>query len=1409
MKPIQTFALLLLLGADAAPSFADPATLPRVTDAVESAAPAGKALGDIHPIASYTFDDGVGGPDPQGWTSFDQTAPGAAFHVTDFAGLSFGPIAGSGSLWCGARTGPDYSYTGYGNDWVQGFRSVPFAVTGDVTFNFAIRHDSEPGADITRVQYRSAFDGWRDLAIYSGQGSLNESFLIATDSLVSPVEFRFLFESNGSASDDDGGYLSNGGAVAIDSIEVLDQAGTVDLQSFESEAEGATTTLDGDWGTDPDLEFGDFAGLFLGSSVVQEDAGNLNGTWFWGFFENSPADYGCGGFPGQPAVPYPTEFGAIDNVVHSPWLTAGVDASSNPLPPTARYRLRYEAYMDLEGLGNAGVFQSYQVRSLVAGSATSWRRAYYVYYGNWDTWVDYSFDIQDLVHPDATHFQVGVVVRDLSELYGVPPGCHSHSPLIDNVTVDAIETGIFTVTSAADSGPGSLRAALTAAEATAATDTIQFNLVPPEPLSIVISSDLPVLTQPIVIDGTSQEGYLGTPLIELVGTGSATVGLGLGPESVVLALHIRDFATGIRLNGDDSRLERSTIVDCGIAVSCAAVGSDIRSNRMYDNTVGVQVETGGRQNTIQSNRIHDNGLGIDLGGDGITPNDFQDLDTGANELQNHPEITAVYPAGGRVLATLVSTPGAAFTVDFYRSDICSPTGAGEGQYPIGSKSTVADADGWAQVYLEGAVGTLAHVTATATDAAGNTSEFSPCFDVPSSIVVTTTADSGPGSLRAAIDAANAIAGESHIGFDIPGSGVQTIAPLSPLPVIVEPLTIDGFSQFGAQPNSNLPDQASNAVLLIEIDATNMGSGAHGLRVEADGSTVRGLVINRAPRSGIRIRAKDCVVEGCYLGTDATGLIGRGNNLSNAITSGGLRIIPPGAATDFHDIRIGGIFPYSRNVISGNQRRGIHCETRDTVFLGNFIGVDSSGATALPNTGTGLTLTAAATDFLVGSVGVGGRNVISGNGGGGLAVKAGTGFVRGNRIGTDVTGLLPLPNLRGVDVSNRIANVLVGGDTDAEANLIAFNTDEGVRIDEECLIVDVRRNSIHSNGGLGIDVGATGPGVPAGWSPIPVVTGVDATANQVQGHFTAATLTSYTINAYASSGCDPSGYGEGRIHLGETVVTPIFTGPVNFTLSTTADIVGGEHVVATVTMDAGSTSEFSTCLDSFNTPAGSNVTAIPVDPATGDTPVELLFDNVTSQGNTTLQITSSAPAAPGFLLGDTFYDLGTDAVFDCVTICIDYDEAALPGDEADLQLLHYNDATLTWEDITTSLDTANDRICGKTTSFSPFALAVTDPATGVPTPVVVRTALHPNQPNPFNPRTTIRYDLRRAGPVTLRVFDLQGRRVRTLRDGVEAAGPHSVDWDGTDDAGRRVATGVFLYRLEAGEFVRVRKMVLIK
>ena len=103
------------------------------------------------------------------------------------------------------------------------------------------------------------------------------------------------------------------------------------------------------------------------------------------------------------------------------------------------------------------------------------------------------------------------------------------------------------------------------------------------------------------------------------------------------------------------------------------------------------------------------------------------------------------------------------------------------------------------------------------------------------------------------------------------------------------------------------------------------------------------------------------------------------------------------------------------------------------------------------------------------------------------------------------------------------------------------------------------------------------------------------------------------------------------------------------------------------------------------------------------------------------------------------------------------------------------------------------------------VSVDEPADNFPREFV----LYSNYPNPFNPTTTLRYDLPEDSHVSIMIFDLMGREIRTLINKQQSAGIKSIMWDGTNDLGQPLSAGMYLYRISAGDFHSVKKMVLLK
>ena len=85
----------------------------------------------------------------------------------------------------------------------------------------------------------------------------------------------------------------------------------------------------------------------------------------------------------------------------------------------------------------------------------------------------------------------------------------------------------------------------------------------------------------------------------------------------------------------------------------------------------------------------------------------------------------------------------------------------------------------------------------------------------------------------------------------------------------------------------------------------------------------------------------------------------------------------------------------------------------------------------------------------------------------------------------------------------------------------------------------------------------------------------------------------------------------------------------------------------------------------------------------------------------------------------------------------------------------------------------------------------------------------NYPNPFNPVTQIRYDLPENEYVSINIYDIMGRRIRSLVGSIQDPGYRSIHWDATNDLGQAVSAGMYIYTIQAGQFRQTRKMVLLK
>ena len=710
----------------------------------------------------------------------------------------------------------------------------------------------------------------------------------------------------------------------------------------------------------------------------------------------------------------------------------------------------------------------------------------------------------------------GVVVLSTAELFG-PPG-----------------VPCTIVTNLNDSGPGSLRAAITCANSNAGPDTITFavagtiNVIGP---SMTLSDP----TGGTRIDGATAPGYAGAPVVALRGPGTGSFVRGLLITSAgneVRALQIGSFSWAIEISGP------------------SASGNVIVGNYLgTDGTVAVDALNGVVLDNAPNNRIGTDGNGI-------------------NDTAERNVISGNSGDGVRILGS-------------------SATGnVVSGNY-IGTNAT-----GTAAVpNLRHGIILLAPNNRIGTDGNG-------VGDLAERNII-----SGNRGAGVSISSSGNVVAGNYIGTDVTGT------------------TAVGNATF---------NDVFSAGVILHSGNNRVGTNGNGIADAAERNVISGNNFDGVKFNG----ASDNVVAGNYIGTNAAGTAAIPNARFGVFAGSGTnhRI-----GTDGNGIAD----EAERNVISGNTFTGVFVQnssTVGTIIAGNYIGTDAAGTAALGNNG-GISVGDGASNTRIGTDGNGvadaaERNVISGNNDGGVGVAGGTGnVVVGNYIGTDATGMGPLGN-RSVGVSAS-GNVRIGSNGDgindaAESNIISYNGAEGVVVfgafgggatvvgntvsfngGRGVVIRDgnntpnkISRNSISVNGGLGIDLSNsfasdgvtpndTGDGDTGAnnLQNFPVLTSAtsDVTSTTIGGTLNSTSNTTFRLEFFHNSACDPSGFGEGETFLGSTTATTDGTGNVNFVVTFPTAVPLGRFITATATDPNNNTSEFSRCITvmSANQPPTAN------------------------------------------------------------------------------------------------------------------------------------------------------------------------------------------------------------------------------
>lgn len=753
----------------------------------------------------------------------------------------------------------------------------------------------------------------------------------------------------------------------------------------------------------------------------------------------------------------------------------------------------------------------------------------------------------------------------------------------------------YTVINVNDSGAGSLRQAILDSNASGATDVIQFQIPGTGPFTINLLSTLPPLTDTVTLDATTQTGYTNRPLVELNGASAGLDSVGIRVTSsscIIRGLAINRFATdGIRLESTFNTIQ-------GNFIGTDVTGTIGRPNGQY----GIFV-LGGWSNTIGGLTLQARNVisgGNDTGiyllncfGNTVQGNYIGVAATGGSDLGNNNNGITLYTAENNLIGG--STAGA-------RNIIAGNNGSG---LNLNTTSTTGNT----------IQGNFIGVDGTGTNAVGNSADGITCNDAAGNRIGGTATGAG-----------NVIAGNGQAGIFLNGANCRGN--------VVEGNWI-GTDSTGTAARANsyagitLSGAISNVIGGAVSAARNVisGNGQEGIFFSSSSKSNRvygnyiGVQINGATAlpnqaSGIALNnAADNFIGGSNSGegnlisgnnllgiwlinSNATRNLIRGNLIGVAANgSSALGNLNAGVGiSDAATNQIGGASAAERNVISGNgypaNSGGVFItgsRATGNKFLGNRIGTDSAGLTAIPNRYEGIYIVSANSNSIGGLL-AGEGNLISGNTTRGLRVT--------NSLATDVLG-----NLFGVksDGSNSLANGQFNieleektcftriGTTTGGGNRIGYSGGgfAGVRVRDTSTNNAILGNAIFGNSNLGIDnstFGVTGnddcdgDGGGNQLQNFPELTqAYTGGAVGIRGNFNSRPNQTYRLQFFASATGDASGYGEGEMYLGDKIISTGAACSTNFTVSLPGTVPAGYVITATATDAANNTSEFSAYL----------------------------------------------------------------------------------------------------------------------------------------------------------------------------------------------------------------------------------------
>ena len=817
----------------------------------------------------------------------------------------------------------------------------------------------------------------------------------------------------------------------------------------------------------------------------------------------------------------------------------------------------------------------------------------------------------------------------------------------------------FTVLNTNDVGVGSLRSAITNANANFATapHRILFNL--PTNSTTIFLSNTVTIAVPMLIDGSSQPNYAGAPIVELNGTRASSANSGLtlnSSNTIVRALVINRFPQdGVTISSG-----RSNHVE-GCYIGTDRTGTNNAANRRDGIFINASVgNVIGGTNTSQRNVIGGTNLYaaiclldagapgniilgnfIGLGADGVTrlrnqyhgfqvdncpSNQIGGLVAGAGNVISGNDAIGVYLIGTSAKANVIQ--GNLIGLDATGTVVVSNgvdgiTVEGGSYNQIGGTNSgarnVISGNGASGINIKaGATNNTAQGNYLGTDITGRLSRGNhlPCLVISgaSNNQIGGTVNGarnviagnwGTGLLLSTNSSGNVVQG-NLIGLDATGTNALANG-LAGLAVanawgntiggtvtgagnVISGNTNHGIYMTGGMATNNLV--AGNYIGTDVTGTKGIGNNWSGILSDAGGNWIGGTtapacnVISGNAQDGIQLlgnAANNNTIQGNFIGVDVTG----GKALANGLE--GVRL----NGSPFNTV--GGSATGVGNIISGNGDVGIYvtgASTAGNAIQGNFIGTDVTGTKALGNYNRGIYLEQAVSNTIGGTLSGAGNLISGGYSFGILLTNSLWNTIQGNSIGTKVDGVSSLPNAyHGIDLQVGSSNNLIGGTAANAGNRLAFAPSPfcGVRVRDGAANNAILGNAIFSNGGLGIDISTNGVTLNDNCDPdlggnmqqnFPVLASaiVGMGSNiEISGSLNSVANKAYRVQFFASPSCDSSGYGEGQIFLGDTLVTLGASCSLNFTNTLAVMVPVGYSVTATATDPANNTSEFSTCV----------------------------------------------------------------------------------------------------------------------------------------------------------------------------------------------------------------------------------------